>query len=159
MAESRSDDGYAYYHWSPKTIPGWRDVYDYTPTNANAHWLLEKGLALPYRAPFFRGSNYVEMGIATEHHQTTWCAEKATSFIEATAGSQRPWLISVNPFAPHHPFDPPPEYLEPYLDGLDEIPLLNYSQVRPSSAEETAIAPVWTRSGPAPKRPVHDSMT
>ena len=54
VAESRIDDGYAYYHWSPKTIPDWRDVYGFTPTNAYTHWLLEKGLALPYRAPLFR---------------------------------------------------------------------------------------------------------
>jgi arylsulfatase A-like enzyme len=60
-----------------------------------------------------------------EHHQTTWCAQQAINFIEANAGSGRPWLFSVNTFDPHHHFDPPPEYLQRYLDRLDDIPLPN----------------------------------
>ena len=126
VAESRVDDGYVYYHWSPKPFPDWRDEHDYTGTNAYAHWLIEKGVQPAYRAPSFQDSKYVEVGIAEEHHQTTWCAEKAISFIEASAGTERPWLVSVNPFAPHHPFDPPSEYLDRYLDRLDEVPLPSY---------------------------------
>jgi len=61
-----------------------------------------------------------------EHHQTTWCAQKAINFIEAHASLDRPWLFSVNPFDPHHPFDPPAEYLERYLDRLEDIPAPNY---------------------------------
>ena len=38
----------------------------------------------------------------------------------------RPWLFSVNIFDPHAPFDPPEEFLRPYLERLDEIPLPNY---------------------------------
>src|SRR3546814_16120547 len=59
-------------------------------------------------------------------HQTTWCAQKAIDFIEANADFAAPWLFSVNIFDPHHPFDPPPELLERYLDRLDAIPLPNY---------------------------------
>jgi arylsulfatase A-like enzyme len=61
-----------------------------------------------------------------EYHQTTWCADRAIDFIEALVSSQRPWLFSVNPSDPHHPFDPPLQYLERYLDQLDDIPLPNY---------------------------------
>src|SRR5690606_30702917 len=61
-----------------------------------------------------------------EYHQTTWCAEKAINFIRANADYDYPWLFSVNIFDPHHPFDPPAEYLERYLERLDEIPLPNY---------------------------------
>ena len=32
----------------------------------------------------------------------------------------------MNPFDPHHPFDPPADYLARYLDRLDEIPLPAY---------------------------------
>jgi arylsulfatase A-like enzyme len=128
VAESRIDDGYVYHHWSAFPWGSWRAAYDQAPTNAYAHWLIEKGVPYPHRTPPFQGSKYVEIGIAEEHHQTTWCAEKAITFIEANAASDRPWLISVNPFAPHHPFDPPLSYLEPYLDRLDEIPLPNYQE-------------------------------
>lgn len=34
--------------------------------------------------------------------------------------------MSLNPFDPHHPFDPPRDYLERYLDHLAEIPLPTY---------------------------------
>ncbi len=126
LAGMRVDDGYVYYHWSPKPFPDWRDENDYTPTNAYAHWLIEKGVPYPYRAEPFNGSPYVEVGVAAEHHQTTWCAEKSINFIESNASSERPWLLSVNPFDPHHPFDPPPDYLERYLDRIDTIPLPNF---------------------------------
>jgi arylsulfatase len=35
-------------------------------------------------------------------------------------------MFSVNIYDPHHPFDPPLEFLQPYLDKLDKIPLPNY---------------------------------
>ena len=38
------------------------------------------------------------------------------------------WMFSLNCFDPHHPFDPPAEYLERYLNRLDEIPLPNYEE-------------------------------
>ena len=43
-----------------------------------------------------------------ELHQTTWCGEMAIRFI--TEQRDGPWLLSVNPFDPHAPFDAPPEY-------------------------------------------------
>jgi arylsulfatase A-like enzyme len=46
--------------------------------------------------------------------------------MEMNATFNRPWLFSVNTFDPHHPFDPPEAYLQPYLERLDEIPLPNY---------------------------------
>jgi arylsulfatase A-like enzyme len=59
-----------------------------------------------------------------ETSQTAWCVEKAIEFI--TAGEDAPWLFSVNMFDPHSAFDPPLEFLKPYLDRLDEIPLPDY---------------------------------
>jgi arylsulfatase len=51
--------------------------------------------------------------IPPELHQTTWCTDRAIDFIEAQQG--RPWLMSVNTFDPHPPFDPP----QPYMDRFD----------------------------------------
>lgn len=117
--ERRIDDGYAEFHWSHHPDAG------YWPTNEYVQWLEQKGMRHG-RAPF-RGSPYVHAGMPAELHQTTWCAEKAIEFIEAHAQDRRPWLSSVNTFAPHHPFDPPAEYLERYLDRLDDLPLPNYA--------------------------------
>jgi arylsulfatase len=130
VTEQRIDDGYAEFYWSHTPLPS-----KYTTTSAagaespwqgDAYtpWLRQKGRRYT-RAPF-RGSSYVQTSVPAEDHQTTWCAEMAADFIERRAGDGTPWFFSVNPFDPHHPFDPPEEYLAPYLARLDEIPLPNY---------------------------------
>ncbi len=47
-------------------------------------------------------------------HQTHWCAEKAIEFIKRNREPNKPWLLSVNPFDPHPPFDAPYEYYRRY---------------------------------------------
>lgn len=102
--ETRTDDGYASFEWShmPRS--------ENPRQNAYADWLRdEKGvdpLALYRDHPTFCGP-----GVPAELHQTTWCTERAIAFIDRPR-DDRPWLLSVNPFAPHPPFDPAPEYLE-----------------------------------------------
>ena len=44
-----------------------------------------------------------------EYHQTTWCVEKGIEFIESMK-DRGPWCLSINPYAPHPPFDPPQSY-------------------------------------------------
>ena len=124
--ERRIDDGYAEFHWShhPAIAYSKQKTNHNWPTNEYNLWLLEQGAA--YDPKPFGGSGHVEIGPSAEHHHTTWCARKAETFIEANAGGKRPWLFSVNFYDPHHPFDPPLEYLQPYLDRLDEIPVPVY---------------------------------
>jgi arylsulfatase A-like enzyme len=62
----------------------------------------------------------------SEYHQTTWCTQQAIDFIGNAHHHGRSWLFSLNIFDPHHPFDPPVDYLERYLDKLDDIPLPDY---------------------------------
>ena len=116
--ERRIDDGYAEFHWSHGPREAW-------VTDEYFHWLREKGVRLE-RKPV-PGSKYVQVSdVAAEHHAVSWCAQKAINLIEAHASMDRPWLFSVNPHDPHHPFDPPIEYLERYLPLVDDIPLPNY---------------------------------
>jgi arylsulfatase len=110
--ENRTDDGYDVFEWS--NMPRPEDGTSHN--NAYHDWLRAKG-----HDPF---ELYAEVdaligpGVPKDLHQTTWLAERACAFIEANAGS--PWLLSLNPFAPHHPFDPSPEYLDRY--GVDDVP-------------------------------------
>jgi len=60
-SERRINDGYAEFHWSHDPGASW-------PTNEYIHWLREKGVQ-PRRSPF-EGSKYVQIGMASEHHQT-----------------------------------------------------------------------------------------
>ena len=112
--EQRIDDGYTTFHWSHHPRPDW-------PENAYTGWLASKGQTWDdlYGGP---ATAYVKHGIAAEFHQTTWCAEMAVDFIRQNQG--RPWLFSFNCFDPHHPFDPPAEYLARY--NPDEMPLPKY---------------------------------
>ena len=115
--ERRIDDGYDDFHWSHHPRPDW-------PTNDYNHWLRERGVT--YAVENFNGSQYVQAGMPAEFHQTTWCAEKAINFIHENAIYGNPWCFTVNIYDPHHPFDPPREYLERYLDKLADVPLPNY---------------------------------
>jgi arylsulfatase A-like enzyme len=143
-AERRIDDGYGVFHWSHasrQSFPG---------NEYQADWLQERGLE--YEATRFEDSEYVYTSMPAEHHQTTWTVQKAIDFIEFDSeryaldgfdgDPDEPWLFSVNIFDPHVPFDPPEEYLERYLDRLDEIPLPEYSE------DELRDKPAFQRSFP-----------
>jgi arylsulfatase len=117
--EPRIDDGYREFHWSHhhSTSLEWtQDSY--------APWLLQQGQSMS-KEPV-EGSEHVRYTVDEEYHQTTWCFQRAIDMIERHADDDQPWLFSVNPFDPHHGFDAPRKYLQPYLDRLDEIPLPAY---------------------------------
>ena len=94
--ERRPDDGYRAFHWSHSPKNNWSDGHAY------AEWIQEKGHDLDD----LTADNGV---IPFELHQSTWCATKTVEFI--SEHREQPWLMSVNPFDPHPPFDPDPRYL------------------------------------------------
>ena len=99
------DDGYSVFHWSHDPRDAWPAGHAYR------EWVAQRGAHL--------GRTYAELGhMPAELHQTTFCAEQAIDFME-TSWSQ-PWLMSVNIFDPHAPFDPPADYLARYRP--DELP-------------------------------------
>ena len=120
VAEPRIDDGYNIFHWShhpPHIRPDFQ-------ANQYTLWLRQQGHS--YQTRPHPGSDHVLEGMPAELHHTTWCVEMAKDFITGQAPESAPWLFSLNIFDPHNAFDPPAEYLAPYLDRLDEIPLPNY---------------------------------
>ena len=102
--EQRIDDGYVVFHWSHHPQPDW-------PENAYQQWLHARGVTWEEFSSQPE-TDYVRAGVPAEFHQTTWCAEMAIEFLRQHR--HEPWLFSVNMFDPHHPFDPPAEYLERY---------------------------------------------
>ncbi len=115
--EQRIDDGYHVFDWAHGHAPK-------HPTNQYHRWLKEKGVE--YKTTNYDECAWIEKGMPEEYHQTTWCVEKAKSFIADCADYDLPWLYSVNFFDPHPPFDPPESYMKRYTDRLDEIPLPNF---------------------------------
>jgi arylsulfatase A-like enzyme len=45
------------------------------------------------------------------------------AFIEEAEARGAPWYCNISIFDPHHSFNPPGAYLQPYLERLQEIPL------------------------------------
>lgn len=101
--ERRIKDGYRVFHWSHDPSPQWGKANEYIA------WLESKGYTWD-RLPHLKG--YAGPGVPAELHQTTWCADRAIDFIREQRST--PWLMSVNIFAPHHPFEAPQEYWERY---------------------------------------------
>ena len=115
--EERIDDGYRRFWWSHHPQPSWpRDDYN--------DWLAAKGV--DYRDLWKPIPDHFETwpGVPAEYHQTTWCAERAIEFMSEERDG--PWLMSVNPFDPHHPFDPPQEYMDRY--DPDDVPAPMYRE-------------------------------
>jgi len=107
--EPRVDDGYRVFQYSHAPRDNWQRGHDY------ADWLREQGVdpadVLKVRSSLFGG--LMEPSADTDNvpshlHQTTWCTEQALAFIAEVR--DRPWLISVNPYDPHPPYNPPWEY-------------------------------------------------
>ena len=126
--EKRCDDGYSYFQYSHHPHNDWKDG-----GNDYQNWLNEKGVHWeeiyggkfmtmatwpPQANPAFSGK---QVGVPAQYHQTTWCVEKTIDFIESRRNTGEPWLISVNPFDPHPPLDPPQEYKDRL--SIEDMPL------------------------------------
>jgi len=111
-SERRHDDGFAVFDWSlhPPDIP-----------SAYTAWLKERGIEHKRE----RIGDYIEYGMPAETSNPGWTAQRTIDFVRAN--TSRPWFFYCSIEAPHNPFDPPREFLEPYLQRLDELPLPRYT--------------------------------
>jgi arylsulfatase A-like enzyme len=118
--ERRINDGYDTFYWSHDAGKGWAEHNQYWA------WLAENNV--PFQSHVHPDCKWVSVAMPAQWHQTTWCVDKAISFIREHAKKKLPWLFSVNIFDPHHPFDAPEEYLERYQTILNEISLPQYQE-------------------------------
>jgi arylsulfatase len=114
--EPRVDDGYRYFQFSHAPRHDWKFGHDY------ASWLAAQGHdpGAVLRGPAHERRQGPLHEPDAEHdnvpvplHQTTWCTEKALEFLanaDGPRGPGQPWVLSVNPYYPHPPFNPPWEY-------------------------------------------------
>ena len=109
-AEERHDDGYRVYNWAHISLP----TIEQMSSNQYLIWLKEtKGID-----PFALFADYDRAvafpGVPSDLHHVTWCTDRALEFLEDGRDKNKPWLLSVNIFDPHNPYDPPPEYWDRY---------------------------------------------
>ena len=96
--ERRIDDGYRSFAWSHgSTVAHGGDWI---------RWLAEQGTSF---AEVYHPSPVLFAREVSDrrYHQTTWCFDRALAFMQEVRDC--PWLVSVNPFAAHDPFDYLPE--------------------------------------------------
>lgn len=113
--ETRTDDGYRAFHYSHHPMASSKE--DSTVYNDYARWLAEEKNVDP-GALYAKINGFCTEGVPAELHQSTWCTDMAIRFIEQDRDG--PWMLSMNPFDPHPPFDPPKEYLDRY--DPDDLP-------------------------------------
>ena len=126
--EERVDDGYDYFQYSHDHKGGNERGNEYV------EWIKAQGIdhnsvlqpraiatlddyRNSHRDPGFGGfSEPTENAdnVPRHLHQTHWCTEKAIEFIGRNRQPDTPWLLSMNPFDPHPPFDAPWEYYRRY---------------------------------------------
>lgn len=104
--------GYDMVKWCHGPRDGWGD------DSAYQVWLRSQGVSWETD---YQGK---EGGIDPQYHQTTWCANEAIDFMDAHEDT--PWMLSINIFDPHHPFDPPTEYKNKY--PVDDMPLPKWKE-------------------------------
>jgi arylsulfatase len=115
--EARTDDGYSTFKWSQHPHDDWAEGHDYQL------WLKAKGIEWSEHYHLGDWKNLFgpgEGGIAPEYHQTTWCATEAIDFIAKSRNTL--WLLSINMFDPHPPFDSPAAYREKYPTEAMPLP-------------------------------------
>ena len=99
-------EGYDFYEWCHAPRDAWGDA------NAWTAWMAERSHQLSDFRTDQSGT------VPTAYHYTTWCADAGRRFIGEEA--EEPWLLSVNIYDPHPPFNPPEEYRRRY--DPDEVP-------------------------------------
>ncbi|MBF0280906.1 MAG: sulfatase-like hydrolase/transferase, partial [SAR324 cluster bacterium] len=94
--EPRVDDGYGFFKWSHAPRDDWDSGHDY------ADWVRTRGADL---GELIKSLD----GVPAELHQTSWATERAMEFIRSQSRDV-PWMLSVNVYDPHPPFNPPKAY-------------------------------------------------
>lgn len=133
--EQRTDDGFRCFWYSHSPVQGFRRGNQYTD------WLEERG-ALPRAMELDADGRPLgyRPDIPVDLHQTTWCAERAIEFM--TQPRRRPWLMCVNIYDPHSPFDAPAQYRDRYRTADLPPPLFS-----PSDADvQRRLADVYFQS-------------
>ena len=125
--ETRVDDGYRQFWYSHSPHQGIGTGNQYTD------WLIQQGHDLDDILQKKKDNTYgpYQPDIDARFHQTTWCADRAIEFIEGPQDG--PWLMSVNPFDPHGPFDAPDSYRNRYNPSDLPVPLFQDTDLETQS--------------------------
>ena len=123
------DDGYSVFHYSHSPHQGGQK-------NDYLVWLQKQGYS-------YKGLQKLDGRAHARLHQTTWCTDRAIDFIRSH--KTRPWLLSINIYDPHPPFNPPQSYASRYDTSSLPGPALTESDIE----EKSRLNGIMTQKKPA----------
>lgn len=103
--EKRGNDGYRFFAYSHAPRDDWEEGHAYVD------WLEQQGQDL---------TSMLESpdNVPAEYHQTTWATDACIEFLDQPRSG--PWMLNVNPYYPHPPFNPPKSYADRF--DTNEMP-------------------------------------
>jgi arylsulfatase len=111
-------DGYRVFQWSHHPYPDWEAGHAYDD------WLRAQGVD---PVALYDSISSAGPGVPAELHQTKWASDVAIDFMNEPR--EGPWMLNMNVFDPHPPFDPPAEYLERYDPAAMPAPLFRQTDI------------------------------
>ena len=122
--EERAADGFEEFHYSHSP------TQPFDRSNQYVAWLEDQGLLdrvldREHHDRNLRSGVRYREDVPFEFHQTTWCFDRALSFLQRHVGDQ--WCFCVNCFDPHGPFDPPRTYRDRYPSSDMPLPIFRES--------------------------------
>ena len=160
-AEERTDDGYRSFEYSHSHKGP--DL----PFHAYADWVRAQGgnadellmAHSPTSVSYQQGAEVKTFGglyeptpekdnVPPHLHQTHWCSEKGIEFINANRWEDQPWMLTINPFDPHAPFDAPYEYYRRY--DPDSLPGAHFAESDLAHQQRLCDAGIDFQSVPKP---------
>jgi len=126
--EERVDDGYSYFQYSHDHKGGnemGNEYVEWVKQQGIDHNTILKKRSIMSLEEYRNSQNNKGFGgfieptaeqdnVPPHLHQTHWCTEKAIEFIKRNRAEDTPWMLSINPFDPHPPFDAPYKYYSQY---------------------------------------------
>lgn len=103
--EKRGNDGYRFFAYSHAPRDDWEEGHAYVD------WLKQQGQDL---------TSMLENpdNVPAKYHQTTWATDACIEFLDQPRSG--PWMLNVNPYYPHPPFNPPKSYADRF--DTNEMP-------------------------------------
>lgn len=120
--EDRMDDGYSYFNYNLGSGHHLRSDH-----NPYKDWLTEKEVDWQdiFTSDEKHDYHWYREDAPIDLRQTAWLAEEAIRFMREHKDAEQPWMLSVNCYDPHPPYDAPIDLVNKYMERDLPAPVCN----------------------------------
>lgn len=124
--EDRMDDGFQYFQYNLGS--GHFLNSDHNPYK---DWLTKKGIDWHdiFESDEKHDYHWYRTDAPIEFRQTAWLAEEAVHFMNEHKDDEQPWMLSINCFDPHPPYDAPKVLVDKYLKRMLPEPIFSQADM------------------------------